>query len=71
MQRTNVQVVGAAAALATVTMWLLGYFAPELMDTAPTGLEAAATALFSVGAGMLFSENTVIVDNLSPPTKDK
>lgn len=67
MQRTNIQVVGGAAALATVTMWLLGFFSPELMDTAPTGLEAAITALFAVGAGMFFHEETTVVGKLPPP----
>ncbi len=66
MQRTNVQVVGAAAAGATVIMWLLGFFSPELMDTAPVGLEAAFTAIIAVGAGLLFGENTAIVGKLPP-----
>jgi len=66
MQRTNVQIIGAAAALATITMWLLGYFAPGLMEQAPFGLEAAITAIFSVGAGLLFHEETTVVGKLPP-----
>ncbi|KKK74167.1 hypothetical protein LCGC14_2886500 [marine sediment metagenome] len=54
---TNVQVVGLAAGLATVLMWLLGFFYPELMSQAPTGLEAAITGIFAVLMGLIFNHN--------------
>lgn len=47
----KVKAVGAAAAIATVVMWLGGYFAPELMATAPVGLEAGITAIVATAAG--------------------
>ena len=40
--------VGIAAGLAVITMWLLGYFAPDLMTAAPVGLEAAITGVIAV-----------------------
>ncbi len=43
--QSSVTAVGVAGAMATVIMWLLGFFAPGLMDTAPVGLEAAFTAI--------------------------
>ena len=43
--QTTVIQVGAAGALTTVLFWVLGYFAPAFMATAPTGVEAAVTAL--------------------------
>lgn len=54
---TNVQVIGGAGAFAMIVIWLLGYFLPELMATAPTGLEAGITVLFSIGAGVLFKHD--------------
>ena len=57
---TNVQVVGLAAGLATIVMWLLGFFAPELMASAPTGLEAAITGIFSVLVGLLMKPDAGI-----------
>lgn len=51
--QTTVQTIGVAAALATIFMWLLGYFSPGLMDQAPTGLEAAITGVFSVLVGYI------------------
>jgi hypothetical protein len=47
----KVKAVGAAAAAATLIMWLGGYFSPELMASAPVGLEAAITALVATAAG--------------------
>lgn len=55
--KTNIQTVGIAAALATIFMWLLGYFAPGLMGEAPTGLEAAITGIFSVLVGYVVNDN--------------
>lgn len=40
--------VALAGAVVTVLFWLLGYYSPGLMGTAPQGLEAAATALVMV-----------------------
>ena len=51
---TNTQVIALAAGLSTIIMWLLGYFLPDLMQSAPTGLEAAITAVITVLAGVLF-----------------
>lgn len=51
--QTNVKVIGVAAALTTVFMWLSTHFAPGLMADAPTGLEAAITGLFSVLVGYI------------------
>ena len=50
---TNTQIVALSAGLATIVMWLLGYFAPGLMATAPTGLEAGITAVFTVVVSLL------------------
>lgn len=44
---TNVKVVGFAAGMTTIIIWLLGFFQPELMDAAPTGLEAGITAVIT------------------------
>lgn len=44
---TNVKVVGFAAGVTTILIWLLGYFYPELMEVAPTGLEAGITAVIT------------------------
>ncbi len=58
--KTNVQVVGLAAALATIVMWLLGYFLPDLMATAPAGLEAAITGIFAVAVGAIANHDAGI-----------
>jgi len=49
--QTNVQTVGIAAGATVIVMWLLAFFAPDLMATAPTGLEAAITGVVAVIAG--------------------
>lgn len=49
----KVKAVGIGAAATAVLMWLLGYFAPELMATAPPGLEASVTALVATAAGYM------------------
>jgi len=51
--KTNIQIVGLAAGLATVLMWLMGYFAPDLMGQAPAGLEAAITGIITVLVGLI------------------
>ena len=45
--KTNVTVVGIAGGAATIILWLLGFFQPELMNEAPTGLEAAITTVIA------------------------
>lgn len=50
---TNVQTTALAAGVTTVLLWLLGFFAPDLMAAAPTGLEAAITGIVAVAAGYL------------------
>lgn len=47
----KIKAVGIGAAIATLAMWLGGYFAPDLMATAPTGVEAAITAIVATAAG--------------------
>ena len=37
---TNVQTTAVATFVAALVFWLLGYFQPELMATAPAGLES-------------------------------
>ena len=48
----------AAGAAATVLLWLLSYFQPGLMDTAPVGLEAALTTLIAAIAARLTPEGS-------------
>lgn len=60
MHETNVQVVGAASALATVAMWLLGYYQPELMSEAPIGLEAAFTGIIVVALGLIIPKHSLL-----------
>jgi len=45
-QNTNVQTVSVAALFAAVVIWLLGYFAPDLMATAPMGFESLLSGGF-------------------------
>ena len=45
---TTVATVGGGALAATIVIWLLGYFAPDLMATAPAGLEAAFGGLITI-----------------------
>ena len=49
--QTTVTTVSLAAGAATVSLWLLGYFQPELMAAAPVGLEAAITGIFAAVVG--------------------
>lgn len=58
-KETNVQLVGLAAGVATITMWLLGYFAPELADAAPVGLEAAITGIITVLVGYVAKPDAI------------
>ena len=48
---TSVKTVGIAAGVTVVLLWLVGFFQPELMATAPVGLEAAVTAIIASVAG--------------------
>jgi hypothetical protein len=49
----KIKAVGAAGAAAVIIIWLAGWFAPDLMATAPIGLESLTTALIMAGAGWL------------------
>ena len=51
--QTTVTTVSLAAGVATVTLWLLGFFQPELMAAAPVGLEAAITGIFASVVGYI------------------
>jgi hypothetical protein len=55
--QTNIQTVGLAAGATVIVMWLLGFFAPDLMATAPTGLEAAITGVVAVMAGYVLPKD--------------
>lgn len=50
---TSVKTVGIAAAVTVFILWLVGFYQPELMATAPVGLEAAITAIIASSAGYL------------------
>jgi hypothetical protein len=58
--QTNVQTIGLAAAATVIIMWLLGFFAPDLMATAPVGLEAAITGVVVVITGWLLPKDKFI-----------
>lgn len=45
---SSVESTVISAFLAMLAVWLLGYFAPELMETAPTGLEAGLGGALTV-----------------------
>jgi hypothetical protein len=47
----KIQATGLGAMFAVLIIWLMGYYQPELMATAPVGLEAALTGGISVFAG--------------------
>jgi len=49
----KIQATGLGAMLAVLLIWLTGYFAPDLMATAPVGLEAALTGGLAVLIGWL------------------
>jgi len=49
----KIQATGLGAMLAVLVIWLTGYFAPDLMATAPVGLEAALTGGLAVLIGWL------------------
>lgn len=51
--KTSVKTVGIAAGITVVMLWLTGFYQPELMATAPVGLEAAVTAIIASLAGYL------------------
>lgn len=46
-QETNVTTVGLGGAGATILIWLLGYYEPDLIATLPTGGEAAIAVLLT------------------------
>lgn len=45
--------VSLSAGLATIVMWQLGYWLPDMMAAAPTGLEAAIVAVIAGVASRL------------------
>ena len=51
--QTNVQTTALATGVAAIFMWLMGYFAPDLMAAAPTGLEAILTGMIIAVIGLL------------------
>lgn len=53
MPEKKIVAVGAAGAASTVLMWVAGYYLPDLMATAPVGLESAITALLATAAGYM------------------
>jgi len=50
---TSVKTVGIAAAITVFLLWLVGFYQPDLMASAPVGLEAAVTAIIASLAGYL------------------
>ena len=57
---TNVQ-ISALATFASVTLlWLAGYFAPELMASAPEMLGELFTGALIVAAGLFFASDAGI-----------
>lgn len=56
---TNIRVVGAAGAITAVLFWVLGYFAPDFMATAPPGAEAAVTTIIAALAGRFSSADAL------------
>jgi hypothetical protein len=58
--QTSVQTIGIAAGTTVIIMWLLGFFAPDLMATAPTGLEASITGVVVVITGWLLPKEKFI-----------
>ena len=58
--QTNVQTIGLAAGATVIIMWLLGFFAPDLMATAPVGVEAAITGMVVVITGWLLPKDKFI-----------
>ena len=44
----SIKTVGLGASVATVILWLIGFYQPELMGSAPVGLEAAIGGIITV-----------------------
>lgn len=51
MMDRKIQATGLGAMVAVLVIWLMGFYQPELMATAPVGLEAALTGGLSVLLG--------------------
>lgn len=49
----KIQATGLGAMITVIAIWLMGFYMPELMATAPVGLEAALTGGISVLAGWM------------------
>lgn len=56
---TNVQTTALATFVAALIFWLLGYFSPELMATAPPGLESGLAGAIIAVIGYLIPDNTL------------
>ena len=57
---TNVQVSGIAIFVSMVTLWLAGFFFPELMETAPEMLGEAFVGFLVIVFGVMFKPDTQI-----------
>jgi hypothetical protein len=60
---TNTRVIGLAGAISFMLMWVLHYFAPDFMATAPTGAEAAITTIITGLMGQFMSANAFMGGN--------
>lgn len=49
--------VGFSSALAVILIWLLGHYQPDLMESAPAGLEAAFVGVIAYVMARLRKEN--------------
>lgn len=58
--KTNSQMVTIAVFISMVTIWLLGYFLPDLMATAPDGLEAGMAGALTIALTFLLPDAEVI-----------
>jgi len=45
--KTTVTTISIAGALTALFLWVIGYFYPEFMSTAPAGAESILTVLFA------------------------
>lgn len=57
---TNVQISVLATFVSVLILWLAGYFAPDLMDSAPDMLGELFTGALIVVAGLLFKPDAGI-----------
>lgn len=57
---TNVQMSGIAIFVSMVTLWLAGFFFPDLMDTAPDMLGEAFVGFLVIVFGVVFAPDAGI-----------